>query len=74
MNILLGFAVLFLIFLAVALLAAWYGSWMYKRGHKDGYHACKREMWETDQIMQEAAEKMGVVIDLQHASHRRPTQ
>lgn len=37
MNILLGFAVLFLIFLAVALLAAWYGSWMYKRGYHVGW-------------------------------------
>lgn len=72
--IFLGLALLFVLFLAVTLLAAWYGAWIYKRGYREGYDSCKREMWEIDEIMEDAAEKMGVVIDLQRASHRRPTQ
>lgn len=37
MMIFLGLALLFLIILAVTLLAVWYGSWAYKRGYHVGW-------------------------------------
>lgn len=37
MMILLGLALLFLIVLAVTLLAVWYGAWAYKRGYQVGW-------------------------------------